>query len=368
MNTPTIYRWDDPGAPDLSTAVFGAAAHDGHRALLHLLKTCLVDGYGAKPGAGWTLVNNDTTLDAERMAFANANGSIFEVIAQGSYTSAFAYHESVTTWGVGNLDGTGASTGQNDDPTIWTQGVNSQCSRYKDYDDATGYIAGIYSRYMSSNHSTNDLTSGSGWILFATDKTFIFLSVSNPDYNSPTAPTAAIAGYAIFAGAVNHSLLSDTDPANFMFAGNAEGLKTGSLSSSQTAYIYQYLCSAKNPFGDDKLADEEIRLYNHANSFLQRNYHDPIFMHNGIPIWYTGAANPHASEEYIFATLPGVRKQLFSSDDLLVLKDQFVDGNTDRVYTDFVTFDGYTCFPTRLFSATANTYGCFISSNPAYWP
>lgn len=45
--TPTIYRWDDAGAP---------APTDKRDALYQVLKACLVDGYGSQPPAGWSVV------------------------------------------------------------------------------------------------------------------------------------------------------------------------------------------------------------------------------------------------------------------------------------------------------------------------
>lgn len=45
MGIPTIYRWDDAGAPILNGLAGSAIA---------VIQACLVDGYGSKPAAGWT--------------------------------------------------------------------------------------------------------------------------------------------------------------------------------------------------------------------------------------------------------------------------------------------------------------------------
>ena len=50
MGAPTVYRWDDSGAPSLA-GVEGT--------LIDVLRGCLVDGYGAKAGAGWTIAYED---------------------------------------------------------------------------------------------------------------------------------------------------------------------------------------------------------------------------------------------------------------------------------------------------------------------
>lgn len=50
----TVYHRDQPGAPGL---VYSANAQAGFTALKTILKACLVDGYAARPAAGWDLVN-----------------------------------------------------------------------------------------------------------------------------------------------------------------------------------------------------------------------------------------------------------------------------------------------------------------------
>lgn len=53
----TVYRFDDAGAPTLSAAA---------GALISVLDACLVNGYGAKPAAGWTKAFSDTNQAAYR--------------------------------------------------------------------------------------------------------------------------------------------------------------------------------------------------------------------------------------------------------------------------------------------------------------
>lgn len=50
MGAPTVYYYDDPGAPVISSA------QDG---FYQILRACLVDGYGSKPAAGWSVVYDD---------------------------------------------------------------------------------------------------------------------------------------------------------------------------------------------------------------------------------------------------------------------------------------------------------------------
>ena len=59
MASPVVYRWDDANAP---------VARGGRTSLIEILTACLVDGYGDKPGAGWTrpYINTDGTVAAFR--------------------------------------------------------------------------------------------------------------------------------------------------------------------------------------------------------------------------------------------------------------------------------------------------------------
>lgn len=56
----TVYRWDDPGAPQITTG-FGSTNQ-----MKEILKKCLVTGYGSKLPLGWSVV------------FEDANGIVFQ--------------------------------------------------------------------------------------------------------------------------------------------------------------------------------------------------------------------------------------------------------------------------------------------------
>jgi hypothetical protein len=60
--TPTVYRWDDAGAPSIGTRKPSE--------IINILKKCLVDGYGSKLGAGWTIPFQDGA--ANSIVFRNS--------------------------------------------------------------------------------------------------------------------------------------------------------------------------------------------------------------------------------------------------------------------------------------------------------
>lgn len=52
MGAPTVYSWDDPGAPAWPANANGLGFYE-------VIKACLVDGYGSKAAAGWGVVYDD---------------------------------------------------------------------------------------------------------------------------------------------------------------------------------------------------------------------------------------------------------------------------------------------------------------------
>lgn len=59
----TVYRWDDAGAPQLSASPTPSE-------IIAVLKACLVTGYGAKAGLGWSVAFEDA--GASKIAFRNS--------------------------------------------------------------------------------------------------------------------------------------------------------------------------------------------------------------------------------------------------------------------------------------------------------
>ena len=118
MAAPIVYRWDDGNAP---------VARGERRSLCDILYACLVTGYGAKPGAGWTREYVNATFD--QAVFRNnpltgtgffiqidglgggaANTPIvrgYEVMTDSTITGALGYIFGTTT-AISNATGTAA--------------------------------------------------------------------------------------------------------------------------------------------------------------------------------------------------------------------------------------------------------------------
>lgn len=81
----TVYRWDDPGAPQLSSRTPSE--------IIDILTKCLVDGYGAKAPLGWTRPFYDASTQA--VAFRNnvadgGSGGYVKIFSNNGSNSAGA--------------------------------------------------------------------------------------------------------------------------------------------------------------------------------------------------------------------------------------------------------------------------------------
>jgi hypothetical protein len=127
----TVYRSDDASAPSVS----GTAG-----ALITLLDAILVNGYGAKPAAGWTKPFSGTNLAAYRMSTAlGANGHYLRVDDTGTQEARWTGFESMSA----------ISTGTGEFPT------------------SAQLTGGLFARKSSTADAT-----ARPWICFADEKRF----------------------------------------------------------------------------------------------------------------------------------------------------------------------------------------------------
>lgn len=104
MGAPTVYRWDDADAPVLSGS---------NGSLINVLQKCLVDGYGSKAAAGWTMpfVSVDGFTAVFRGDGAVGFGRFFKFIddSNGSKVCGFETMSDIDN-GLGRIPGGDGST------------------------------------------------------------------------------------------------------------------------------------------------------------------------------------------------------------------------------------------------------------------
>lgn len=104
--TPTVYRWDDPGAPDLNAIM--PTSDDKRRLFFHtVIRACLVDGYGSKPAAGWAMQHEEITQGGCRFAIRNAIKTGSLLYEGGAFSGGAGTQLADTLWAcsdVPNID------------------------------------------------------------------------------------------------------------------------------------------------------------------------------------------------------------------------------------------------------------------------
>lgn len=135
--TVRVYSSLDTGAPVLSGNFYAR--------LRTILKACLVDGYGSKPAAGWSIVHDLTN------GFSLSNGDgVINFVYNGTYDVAVYIMEAVT-------DGT----------TALASGVNRRSASWYDGNSTTERNL-IYGAQLS-------IGSNPHWVLVADEKTCIWM-------------------------------------------------------------------------------------------------------------------------------------------------------------------------------------------------
>ena len=135
----TVYRWDDPGAPQLT----GIKPSE----FLNVFKKCLVEGYGTKQPVGWSIVEESDPTAAPRLVIKNdeSNG--------GSGGVSIFY-----------------SNNDNDDERVYLRSGQNYIDN-DNYENANGYFT-----FSGGYGSGTRLPSN--WILLATSTAFHFFSFS----------------------------------------------------------------------------------------------------------------------------------------------------------------------------------------------
>lgn len=95
--TPTVYRWDDVGAPDINTLM--PTTNDKKRLWMHtVLKACLVTGYGSKDAAGWAMPHEEVASNGCRFVLQNAANSGSLLYEGGIFSGGATAMGAQTLW------------------------------------------------------------------------------------------------------------------------------------------------------------------------------------------------------------------------------------------------------------------------------
>ncbi|MBL4796738.1 MAG: hypothetical protein JKY50_04955 [Oleispira sp.] len=214
MSAPTIYRWDDSGAPDLNAIM--PTNNDKARLWMHtVLKACLVDGYGNKAAAGWAMTHEEIAPDGCRFVLNNAANS-----------GSLLYETGVFCGGA-------SSSSYN---TLWV------CSAVPSMDAPIGawsYLLDYESRNNSSRHAhkinSSDSYKWNSWCVIANENTAIILGYKTANEHSVDSSTRPSDSGLLYIGAGNSGSVGAIDnpqAGNFYLVGGGNDDYTRSIGSS----------------------------------------------------------------------------------------------------------------------------------------
>lgn len=137
MAIPTLYKWDDAGAPQLTRQA---------QSLLTILRKCLVDGYGSKAGLGWSISFDDAP--SLRTVYRNASGK--GELRVGPLTTATGDHVAFLAAGSFADIATAISPGLGD--MFMTRGTDD-FTRWAIAGTADAFFLTVWSSALTANNS-----------------------------------------------------------------------------------------------------------------------------------------------------------------------------------------------------------------------
>jgi hypothetical protein len=300
----TIYRSTDAGAP----AFPASGAQNGAGYIMDVMKACLVDGYGSKPGAGWTLDYEDTTAGKRRIGISNGNG-VIEFVTWGSYSLGLFIWDSITTPGVGRIRDDAFSAVMSDGVNGWKhEGAPAP-------GDESDEIAGLYCYGFRSGEESNI-----AWTVYADDKAAWLLS-HYPEGHSNTEPgdsiNSAKSNYypQLFMGALKSDDLQRGGAGNFFlgYGGIGTSATSGNATSGNQGNM-TYFFGLRTPV-DTAPAVANSPQYEPAGFECNHYLRNPLSSARlllPVLVSYEGADAPKPASlsssyaDYQFAVLPGV--------------------------------------------------------------
>ena len=193
---PIFYSWDDEGSPGRNLS------GNNQNRLKQILKPCLVDGYGDKKGAGWTIGHEHPNGFSLKNADGNVVNFVSNLPGQAPYpvTHSDSIHiyaaESLTDTSNAIIDGANLCSG------TYRKGIPELSN---------------YPRHMLgfARYSLQDQLTTLQWTLVADDKTFI-LNCSSSDSSLSGSASVSRYSFTLYTG---KSLLDTGVTGNFVVLG-----------------------------------------------------------------------------------------------------------------------------------------------------
>ncbi len=290
--TPTVYRWDDPGAPDLNAIM--PTTNDKKRLWMHtVLKACLVDGYGGKAAAGWAMPHEEITSEGCRFVLKNAANSGSLLYEGGIFSGGSADLKSNTVWACVDVPSMDAPT------NAWS---------YKAKYEERNTIGG-------SNFHKTGLYQGSScdaWFVIANENTAILYAGRASvefDVVSTGAAVASIMGEFMF-GAMHDGRggVASPEVGNFYIAGGAPS------SYAASAWYNGFVDCLTSVVDIVGLIKADAHSFSYNSPSFEKTY-SPLSAWLPVPVVYMqyGPSSPDgdaATRLHFSVALPSIKKLL----------------------------------------------------------
>ncbi len=327
--TPTVYRSDDAGAPDLDAIM--PTTDDKNKLLFHtILKACLVDGYGSKAAAGWTMPHDEITADGCRFVLTNAANS-GSLLFEGGYFSGGATDlRNSTLWACSSV------------PSMDTP-VNawSFLTKYEDRNSASGDVfhnTGLYLGYLADT-----------WVVIANENTaIVIVGQAAIDFSLTSASNVGKYYSAAFTFGVMHDGgdVYNPDVNNFYMAGGDSGSYASFV--QHIGFQSDIFTSLVDIIG---LSKSVAHAYSYKAANTENTY-SPLSAWLPVPIIYNqyGSSAPDgdaSTRMHFAAALTGFRKLLLRPYDTSTLNDFMTDNGFEYGKSfnyqgaDWVVFKSY---------------------------
>lgn len=293
-----FYRYTDANAPTKPSS----ADYNGPLWFMNIVKACLVTGYGNKAGAGWTIVYDDNTVNAKRIAFSNGNG-VIEFVTWGTTGVAVFIWDSITTPKTGRIFN-----------KTWSQvvsvGVNGWAAANSKLPKASAVnvICLDFAYAMDTNECQ--------WTIAADNKSCWI------NFHYPLDSASAVKGTDVyptstyhpklFFGAIKGPDFDKNELGNF-FCGYGEDASAAAAPSS-TVYqsSIQKLIGLRTPVKTVPAANIDYSIGVMELTESDANPRNSLRLLTPVFVYYSGTGRPKpsgisdAESKYIFAQLPGI--------------------------------------------------------------
>lgn len=360
----TIYRSTDTGAPvPVSNSNYKSAEF-----YMTLLKACLVTGYGAKPGAGWSVAYEDTTTDKHRLALSNGNG-VVEFITWATAHMGICIWDSINTPGVGRIYDDSFSS-------VMSAGVNG----WKDISIPASTVASekMICVYVGGLTLTNYNSKNVAWTVFADEKSawILFHYGAGISASAPGNSLQKLSSYhpQLFIGALKAPELPRNSAGNF-FIGYGSSTATSGAGSSSASHTLNYIWGLRTPINTVPQVSNSPSFTLNKRGVIgstSANCYSPIRLITPLTISYDGLDAPKPAglasnyDDYVFALLPAIGQLGPENTSTYFWQNYLADHATSYLY-ETQTIGGVDWMPWTL-ESTGSMTNMGVTDNPAWWP